>query len=104
MKVAKISSEQEDYVIGTVHSEGHAVWRDAWAKPKTRVFVSHMVHRQDIVTTRVARSRLSEEGRATVMGRVRGLKWFGVNAASVLRLATPCKRWVEIWCVFVTPA
>ena len=26
---AKISSNQEDYVIGMVHSEGHAVWRDA---------------------------------------------------------------------------
>jgi hypothetical protein len=29
MKVAKISSEQEDYVLVMVHSEGHAVWRDA---------------------------------------------------------------------------
>ena len=58
-----------------------------------------MVHRQDVVTTRGAPSRLSEEGSATVMVRVRGLKWFGVNAASVLRLATPCNRWVEIWCV-----
>jgi hypothetical protein len=29
MKVAKISSEQEDYVLGMVHNEGHAVWRDA---------------------------------------------------------------------------
>jgi hypothetical protein len=31
MKVAKISYKQEDYVyvIGTVHSKGHAVWRDA---------------------------------------------------------------------------
>jgi hypothetical protein len=29
MKVAKISSNQEDYVIGMVHSEGHAAWRDA---------------------------------------------------------------------------
>ena len=26
---AKISSEQEDYVLGMVHSERHAVWRDA---------------------------------------------------------------------------
>jgi len=77
---------------------------DASAKPERRVFVSRMVHRQDVVTTRGAPSRLSEEGSATVMVRVRGLKWFGVNAASVLRLATPCKRWVEIWCVFVTPA
>jgi hypothetical protein len=57
-----------------------------------RVFMSRMVHRQDIVTTRGAPSRLSEEGSATVMVRVRGLEWFGVNAASVLGLATPCKR------------
>ncbi len=26
---AKISSGQEDYVLGMVHSKGHAVWRDA---------------------------------------------------------------------------
>jgi hypothetical protein len=92
MKVAKISSNQEDFVIGTVHSEGHAVWRDARAKPKRRVFVSRMVHRQDVVTTRGAPSRLSEEGSATFMVRVRGLKWFRVDAASVLHLATPCKK------------
>ena len=51
-----------------------------------------LVHRQDVVTTRGAPSRLSEEGSATVMVRVRGLKWFWVDAASVLYLATPCKR------------
>ncbi len=65
--------------------------------------MSGMVHRQEVVTTRGAPSRLSEEGSATVMVRVKGLKWFGVNAASVLCIATPCKRRVEIWCVFVTP-
>ena len=65
---------------------------DASAKPERRVFVSRMVHRQDVVTTRGAPSRLSEEGSATFMVRVRSLKWFQVNAASVLGLATPCKR------------
>jgi hypothetical protein len=50
------------------------------------------VHRQDVVTMRGVPSRLSEEGSATVMVRVRGLKWFQVNAASVLALSTPCKR------------
>ncbi len=54
--------------------------------------MSRMVHKQDVVTTRGVPSRLSEEGSATVMVRVRGLKWFGGNAASVLRLATPCQR------------
>ena len=85
MKVAKISSEQEDCVLGTVHSEGHAVWRDACAKPERRVFLSLMVLRQDVVATRGVPSRLSEEGSARVMIRVRGLKCVGVNAASVLR-------------------
>jgi hypothetical protein len=75
-----------------VHSKGHAVWRDAWAKPERRVFVSRMVHRQDVVTTRGAPSRLSKEGSATFMVRVlRRLKWFMVNAASVLWLAAPGK-------------
>ena len=76
MKVAKISSNQEDFVIGTVQSKGHAVWRDARAKPKRRVCVSPMVHRQDVVTMRGVPSRLAEEGSATVMVRVRCLKWF----------------------------
>jgi hypothetical protein len=53
--------------------------------------VSPMVHKQDVVTTRGDPSRLAEEGSATVMVRVRGLKWFGVDAASVLGLATLCK-------------
>ncbi len=48
--------------------------------------------------------QFSEEGSATFMVRVRGLKWFMVNAASVLGLAAPCKRKVEIWCVCVTLA
>ena len=85
MKVAKIRSEQEDYVLGTMCSKGHAVWRDACTKPKRRVFVSLMVLRQDVVATRGVPSRLSEERSATVMIRVKGLKCFGVNAASVLR-------------------
>jgi hypothetical protein len=85
MKVAKIGSEQEDCVLGMVHSKGLAVWRDACTKPKRRVFVSRTVLSQDVVATRGVPIRLSEEGSATVMVRVRGLKSFGVNAASVLR-------------------
>jgi hypothetical protein len=84
MKDAQVSSEQEDYVPGMVHRKSLAVWRDARAKPKRRVFVSHMVQRQNVVALRAAPSRLSEEGSATVMVRVRGLKHFGANAASVL--------------------
>ncbi len=85
MTVAKISSEQENCVLGTVHRERHAVWRDACAKPERRAFVSRTVLSQDVVATKGVPIRLSEEGSATVMVRVRGLKCFGVNAANVLR-------------------
>jgi hypothetical protein len=67
-----------------VHSESLAVWRDARGKPKRRVFVSNMGQQQNVVARRGAPSRLSEEGSATVMVRVRGLKHFGANAVSVL--------------------
>jgi hypothetical protein len=67
-----------------VHSKILAVWRDTRGKPKRRVFVSHMVQQQNVVARRGAPSRLSEEGSATVMVRVRGLKHFGANAVRVL--------------------
>ena len=67
-----------------MHSKSLAVWWAARGKPKRRVFVSHMVQRQNIVARRGAPSRLSEEGSATVMVRVRDLKHFGANAVSVL--------------------
>jgi hypothetical protein len=84
MKDAQISSEQEDYVLSMVQGKSLAVWRDARAKPKRGVFVSRMVQRQNIVAKMGAPSRLSEEGSARVMVRVRSLKRFGANAASVL--------------------